>query len=176
MRRRVDRPSRIAPGDELAAALPASSLAALSGGGPDGDSMPALRRACQRLQLALLAAQQEQERTERLLGAQARSMMRGWIGALVGPSGMGVLLRVIASDLLLCCYSSSPVCCPPPPPLQTTIAKDLGAEVASLSTRLATETQTLTRRLSDTETLAEKRLQRMHLLEAQVLWVMGGEG
>ncbi len=51
---------------------------------------------------------------------------------------------------------------------QTTIAADLGAEVAELNERLSGEGGTLRRRLEDTETLAERRLQRVQLLEAQV--------
>ncbi len=55
---------------------------------------------------------------------------------------------------------------------QTAIAQDLSAEVAELNERLSGETGAVKRRLADTETLAEKRLQRVHMLEAQVKELM----
>jgi len=55
---------------------------------------------------------------------------------------------------------------------QTCIASDLSSEVAELNNRLANETTTIRRKLMDTEALAEKRLQRVNMLEAQVKQLM----
>lgn len=51
---------------------------------------------------------------------------------------------------------------------QSSISADLSAEVAELNERISTETGSIRRRLADTEAVAEKRLQRTSMLEAQV--------
>jgi len=51
---------------------------------------------------------------------------------------------------------------------QSSISSDLSAEVAELNERISTETGAIRRRLADTEAVAEKRLQRTSMLEAQV--------
>lgn len=51
---------------------------------------------------------------------------------------------------------------------QSSISSDLSAEVAELNERISTETGSIRRRLADTEAVAEKRLQRTSMLEAQV--------
>jgi hypothetical protein len=51
---------------------------------------------------------------------------------------------------------------------QSAISADLSAEVTDLHARLSTESTQLKKRSLDLETVAEQRLQRVHMLEAQV--------
>lgn len=111
VRRRIDRPSNA--GAEFGALVGTS-------GATDDASVPALQRRVQQLQVALLTAQGELDRYERMVKAQ------------------------------------------------TTISADLSAEVTDLHGRLGRDTTTLKRTLAETEATAEQRLQRIHLLEAQV--------
>jgi len=112
VRRRLDRPA------DASADVPG-----LTGEPPAADdaaAAAALRRKVQQLQLALLTAQSELDRCERLQRSQAQ------------------------------------------------IGRDLAAEVADLHGRLGTDAAALRRALADTQACAEERLQRIHMLEAEV--------
>jgi hypothetical protein len=122
VRRRIDNPSRVGDAELGLSTAGGGATASATGGADDAaaTSVPALRNKVQQLQLALLTAQREAERADRMLRAQ------------------------------------------------TAIAQDLSAEVADLNERLGAEGAGVKRRLADTEALAEARLQRVHMLEAQV--------